>query len=170
MKIIYRIVLSVVMAALLLASCQHNEHPIGLPSGEEVSVSISAVLPGDGGAVVKSAEDPGDGTMVNRCILEVYLIDGNNAAALYGSREIVKVENFKASFDDLNLITGQKYRFVLWADHVETLDTEDGLAADNFYDTDAEGVGLRNVTIKDVKAYAGNDDKRDAFSTARRRM
>lgn len=151
------------MAALLLASCQHNEHPIGLPSGEEVSVSISAVLPGDGGAVVKSAEDPGDGTMVNRCILEVYLIDGNNAAALYGSREIVKVENFKASFDDLNLITGQKYRFVLWADHVETLDTEDGLAADNFYDTDAEGVGLRNVTIKDVKAYAGNDDKRDAF-------
>ena len=151
------------MAALLLASCQHNEHPMGLSSGEEVSVSISAVLPGDGGAVVKSAEDPGDGTMVNRCILEVYLIDGNNAAALYGSREIVKVENFKASFDDLNLITGQKYRFVLWADYVDNQETVEGLAADKFYNTDAEGVGLKNVTIKDVTAYAGNDDKRDAF-------
>lgn len=155
--------LSVVMAALLLASCQHNEHPMGLSSGEEVSVSISAVLPGDGGAVVKSAEDPGDGTMVNRCILEVYLIDGNNAAALYGSREIVKVENFKASFDDLNLITGQKYRFVLWADYVDNPETVEGLAADKFYNTDAEGVGLQNVTIKDVTAYAGNDDQRDAF-------
>ena len=148
---------------MLAASCQHNEHPIGLPSGEEVSVSISAVLPGDGGAVVKSAEDPGDGTMVNRCILEVYLIDGNNAAALYGSREIVKVENFKASFDDLNLITGQKYRFVLWADYVDNQETVEGLAADKFYNTDAEGVGLKNVTIKDVTAYAGNDDQRDAF-------
>lgn len=163
MKIIYRIVLSVVMAALLLASCQHNEHPIGLPSGEEVSVSISAVLPGDGGAVVKSNAVPGNGSEVNRCILEVYLIGDDNAASLYGKREIVEVTGLKASFDDLNLITGQKYRFVLWADHVEAPDTEDGLAADNFYDTDAEGIGLQNVTINDVKAYAGNDDQRDAF-------
>ena len=150
-------------ALLLLTSCQHNEHPMGLPSGEEVSVSISAVLPGDGGAVVKSNAVPGNGSEVNRCILEVYLIGDNDAASLYGKREIVEVTGLKASFDDLNLITGQKYRFVLWADHVEALDTEDGLAADNFYDTDAEGVGLQNVTIKDVKAYAGNDDKRDAF-------
>lgn len=155
--------LSVVMAALLLASCQHNEHPMGLSSGEEVSVSISAVLPGDGGAVVKSNAVPGNGSEVNRCILEVYLIGDNDAASLYGKREIVEVTGLKASFDDLNLITGQKYRFVLWADHVEAPDTEDGLAADNFYDTDAKGVGLQNVTIKDVTAYAGNDDQRDAF-------
>lgn len=145
-------------ALLLLTSCQHNEHPMGLPSGEEVSVSISAVLPGDGGAVVKSNAVPGNGSEVNRCILEVYLIGDNDAASLYGKREIVEVTGLKASFDDLNLITGQKYRFVLWADHVE-----DGLAADNFYDTNAEGVGLKKVTIKDVTAYAGNDDRRDAF-------
>lgn len=158
MKAMYQIILSAAAAILLAASCQHNEHPMGLPSGEEVSVSISAVLPGDGGAVVKSNAVPGNGSEVNRCILEVYLIGDDNAASLYGKREIVEVTGLKASFDDLNLITGQKYRFVLWADHVE-----DGLAADNFYDTDAEGVGLRNVTIKDVRAYAGNDDKRDAF-------
>lgn len=159
MKNAKNILLYAVGASLiLLSSCQHNEHPMGLPSGEEVSVSISAVLPGDGGAVVKSNAVPGNGSEVNRCILEVYLIGDNDAASLYGKREIVEVTGLKASFDDLNLITGQKYRFVLWADHVE-----DGLAADNFYDTDAEGVGLQNVTIKDVKAYAGNDDQRDAF-------
>ena len=158
MKAMYQIILSAAAAILLAASCQHNEHPMGLPSGEEVSVSISAVLPGDGGAVVKSNAVPGNGSEVNRCILEVYLIGDNDAASLYGKREIVEVTGLKASFDDLNLITGQKYRFVLWADHVE-----DGLAADNFYDTDAEGVGLQNVTIKDVRAYAGNDDQRDAF-------
>lgn len=158
MKAMYQIILSAAAAILLAASCQHNEHPMGLPSGEEVSVSISAVLPGDGGAVVKSNAVPGNGSEVNRCILEVYLIGDNDAASLYGKREIVEVTGLKASFDDLNLITGQKYRFVLWADHVE-----DGLAADNFYDTNAEGVGLKKVTIKDVTAYAGNDDRRDAF-------
>lgn len=163
MKAMYQIILSAAAAILLAASCQHNEHPMGLPSGEEVSVSISAVLPGDGGAVVKSNAVPGNGSEVNRCILEVYLIGDNDAASLYGKREIVEVTGLKASFDDLNLITGQKYRFVLWADHVEAPDTEDGLAVDNFYDTDAEGVGLKNVTIKDVTAYAGNDDQRDAF-------
>ena len=150
-------------ALLLLTSCQRDELQGGSISGEEVTVSISAVVPGDGGAVVKSNAVPGNGSEVNRCILEVYLIGDNDAASLYGKREIVEVTGLKASFDDLNLITGQKYRFVLWADHVEALDTEDGLAADNFYDTDAEGVGLQNVTIKDVTAYAGNDDQRDAF-------
>lgn len=164
MKNAKNILLYAVGASLiLLSSCQHNEHPMGHSSGEEVSVSISAVLPGDGGAVVKSNAVPGNGSEVNRCILEVYLIGDNDAASLYGKREIVEVTGLKASFDDLNLITGQKYRFVLWADHVEALDTEDGLAADNFYDTDAEGVGLQNVTINDVKTYAGNDDQRDAF-------
>lgn len=152
---------AVLISALLFASCQHNEHPMGLPSGEEVSVSISAVMPGDGGVVVKSDAEPGNGDQVNRCILEVYLIDGNDAASLYGQREIVKVDGLKASFDDLNLITGQKYRFVLWADYVESPDTEDGLAADKFYDTDGTD-GLQNVTMV-TTGYAGNDDQRDAF-------
>lgn len=160
MKAIYQIILSAAAAVLLAASCQHNEHPMGLSSGEEVSVSISAVLSGDGEAVVKSDAEPGNGDQVNRCILEVYLIDGDNAA-LYGSREMVKVENLKASFEDLNLITGQKYRFVLWADYVDNPDTEEGLAQDKFYDTDGTS-GLQNVTMI-VEDYAGNDDRRDAF-------
>ena len=161
MKAMYRIILSAAAAILLAASCQHNEHPMGLPSGEEVSVSISAVLPGDGGAVVKSNEVPGNGSDVNRCILEVYLIGDNNAASLYGKREIVKVTDLKASFDDLNLITGQKYRFVLWADYVGNPETVEGLAVDKFYNTDGAD-GLQNVTMV-TSDYAGNNDQRDAF-------
>lgn len=161
MKAMYQIILSAAAAILLAASCQHNEHPMGLPSGEEVSVSISAVLPGDGGAVVKSNAEPGNGSEVNRCILEVYLIGDDNAASLYGKREIVEVTGLKASFDDLNLITGQKYRFVLWADHVDVTESVDALATDKFYNTDETG-GLQNVTMVTTD-YAGNDDQRDAF-------
>lgn len=161
MKRIFNTAFAVAAAALLSASCQHNEHPMGLPSGEEVGVSISAVLPGDGGAVVKSDAEPGNGSEVNRCILEVYLIGDNDAASLYGKREIVKVTDLKASFDDLNLITGQKYRFVLWADYVGNPETVEGLAVDKFYNTDGAD-GLQNVTMVTTN-YAGNDDQRDAF-------
>lgn len=162
MKNAKNILLYAVGASLiLLSSCQHNEHPMGLPSGEEVSVSISAVLPGDGEAVVKSNAVPGNGSEVNRCILEVYLIGDNDAASLYGKREIVEVTDLKASFDDLNLITGQKYRFVLWADHVDGTESVDALATDKFYNTDGIG-GLQNVTMVTTN-YAGNNDQRDAF-------
>ena len=147
-------------ALLLLTSCQRDELQGGSISGEEVTVSISAVVPGDGGAVVKSDAEPGNGDQVNRCILEVYLIDGDDAA-LYGSREMVKVENLKASFEDLNLITGQKYRFVLWADYVDNPETVEGLAVDKFYNID-EADGLQNVTMV-TSDYAGNNDQRDAF-------
>lgn len=161
MKRIFNTAFAVAAAALLSASCQHNEHPMGLPSGEEVSVSISAVLPGDGGAVVKSDEEPGNGSEVNRCILEVYLIGDDNAASLYGKREIVKITDLKASFDDLNLITGQKYRFVLWADYVDGTESVDDLDTDKFYNTHGTG-GLQNVTMM-TEDYAGNNDRRDAF-------
>ena len=147
-------------ALLLLTSCQRDELQGGSISGEEVSVSISAVVPGDGGAVVKSAEDPGNGSEVNRCILEVYLLegeDGSATASLYGTRQVVKVENLTAAFEDLNLITGQKYRLVLWADHVK--DPENGLGTDLYYDTE----NLPSVSYKSGTEYKSNEDSRDAF-------
>lgn len=159
---VYSLVL--VLSALLLTSCQRDELQGGSISGEEVTVSISAVVPGDGGVVVKSNDNPGNGSEVNRCILEVYLLegeDGSATASLYGTRHIVKMQDQKASFEDLNLITGQKYRFVLWADYVDNPDTEAGLAVDKFYETDAAD-GLQTVTMV-TESYAGNEDKRDAF-------
>ena len=147
-------------ALLLLTSCQRDELQGGSISGEEVTVSISAVVPSDGGAVVKSAEDPGNGSEVNRCILEVYLLEGEDGSAtanLYGTRQVVKVENLTAAFEDLNLITGQKYRLVLWADHVK--DPENGLGTDLYYDTE----NLPSVSYKSGTEYESNEDSRDAF-------
>lgn len=147
-------------ALLLLTSCQRDELQGGSISGEEVTVSISAVVPGDGGAVVKSNDNPGNGSDVNRCILEVYLLegeDGSATASLYGTRQVVKVENLTAAFEDLNLITGQKYRLVLWADHVD--DPENGLGTDLYYDTE----NLPSVSYKPGTEYKSNEDSRDAF-------
>ena len=147
-------------ALLLLTSCQRDELQGGSISGEEVTVSISAVVPGDGGAVVKSKDNPGNGSEVNRCILEVYLLegeDGSATASLYGTRQVVKVENLTAAFEDLNLITGQKYRLVLWADHVD--DPENGLGTDLYYDTE----NLPSVSYKSGTKYESNEDSRDAF-------
>ena len=61
----------------------------------------------------------------------------------------------------MNLITGQKYRFVLWADYVDNPETVEGLAVDKFYNID-EADGLQNVTMV-TSDYAGNNDQRDAF-------
>lgn len=147
------------VALLLLTSCQRDELQGGFISGEEVTVSISAVVPGDGGAVVKSNDNPGNGSEVNRCILEVYLLggeDGSVTASLYGTRQVVKVENLTAAFEDLNLITGQKYRLVLWADHV---DPKNGLGTDLYYDTK----NLPSVSYKSGTEYESNEDSRDAF-------
>ena len=147
-------------ALLLLTSCQRDELQGGSISGEEVTVSISAVVPGDGGAVVKSNDNPGNGSDVNRCILEVYLLggeDGSVTASLYGTRQVVKVENLTAAFEDLNLITGQKYRLVLWADHVD--DPKNGLGTDLYYDTE----NLPSVSYKSGTEYESNEDSRDAF-------
>ena len=148
------------VALLLLTSCQRDELQGGSISGEEVTVSISAVVPGDGGAVVKSNDNPGNGSEVNRCILEVYLLKGeygSATASLYGTRQVVKVENLTAAFEDLNLITGQKYRLVLWADHVK--DPENGLGTDLYYDTE----NLPSVSYKSGTEYKSNEDSRDAF-------
>ena len=148
------------VALLSLTSCQRDELQGGSISGEEVTVSISAVVPGDGGAVVKSNDNPGNGSEVNRCILEVYLLkgeDGNATASLYGTRQVVKVENLTAAFEDLNLITGQKYRLVLWADHVEN--PESGLETDLYYETES----LPSISYKSGTEYESNEDSRDAF-------
>ena len=154
------LLLTIAATALLLTSCQRDELQGGSISGEEVTVSISAVVPGDGGAVVKSNDNPGNGSDVNRCILEVYLLggeDGSVTASLYGTRQVVKVENLTAAFEDLNLITDQKYRLVLWADHVD--DPENGLGTDLYYDTE----NLPSVSYKSGTEYESNEDSRDAF-------
>lgn len=146
---------------LLLTSCQRDELQGGSISGEEVSVSISAVMPEGGEPVVRSATDPGDGSDVNRCIMSIYLADEGLADGpiLYADKVIAQVSGKTAVFPDQRLVSGHEYRFVFWADHVADNTSETGRAADLHYNTQ----NFPTVSFKDGAAYKSNDDTRDAF-------
>ena len=145
---------------MLLASCQRDELTGGTPAGEEVTVSISAVMPEGDEPVVRSATDPGDGSDVNRCIMSIYLADEDlQAPILYAEKVIASVNGKTAVFPDQRLVSGHEYRFVFWADHVANNTSETGRAADLHYDTQ----NFPTVSFKDGAAYKSNDDTRDAF-------
>lgn len=148
-------------AMMLLASCQRDELTGGTPAGEEVTVSISAVMPEGGEPVVRSAVDPGDGSDVNRCIMSIYLADEGLAGGpiLYAEKVIAQVSGKTAVFPDQRLVSGHEYRFVFWADYVTDNSSEDGRAADLHYNTQ----NFPTVSFKDGAAYKSNDDTRDAF-------
>ena len=157
-------------AALLLSACQRNELGGGSLSGEEVTVSISAVMPDGGSAVVKSDTEPGDGSLANRCIMQIYYLpDGESGSAdpiPYGDRVTVAVSGMKALFPDQRLVSGHDYRFVFWADHVTDNSSAEALAQDLHYDTEEFPI----VSFKEEEdgklSYSSNDDTRDAFFTA----
>ena len=163
MKAIY-LAITAAAAALLLSACQRNELGGGSLSGEEVTVGISAMMPLDGGAVVKSNAEPGKGDEVNRCIMQVYLADDTELsnATEVGELKTVEVTDGKASFGSLQLVAGHTYRLVLWADCATKTSGTDGATAsfsDLYYNTG----NYPEVSFKDGVKYAGNDDSRDAF-------
>ena len=145
-----RITISLLLLAaltVLSVSCQRNEITAG--DGTTKDVSISIALPS--GLLVKSQDNPGDGSMVNRCILEIYE-DG----VLYGERLYADISSLSASFMT-RLTTGKTYTFVLWAD------CADGNAADGFSDIYYNTAdGLTSITVY-PEAYTNNNDGLDAF-------
>ncbi len=126
-----------------LISCQKDDMSsmsVGSPS------TLTVKIPQ--GIETKAAADYGQGTQINRCILEIYR-NGN----LYGERQVAAVTNSQVTFSDLQLVPSQTYDFVLWAD------CGDG-TADKYYNT----TNLNAVTVNTAnKAYTGNDDGFDAF-------
>ena len=137
-------------AVMLLASCQRDELQGGSISGEEVSVSISATMPIDGGAVVKSNDEPGNASEVNRCIMGVYLNDdGMSQPEPMGDKVVVRVDGttHKAEFGDLQLVSGHKYLLVFWADNA-TEDSDNGFE-DNHYNT----ADFPEVTFKEASSH-----------------
>lgn len=155
---------------LLLTSCQRDELQGGSISGEEVSVSISATMPIDGGAVVKSDTEPGDGSLANRCIMQIYYLpDGESGSAdpiPYGDRVTVAVSGMKALFPDQRLVSGHDYRFVFWADHVTDNSSAEDLAQDLHYDTEEFPIVSFKEEEDGTLSYSSNDDTRDAFFAA----
>lgn len=137
---------------LVFAACQSDELANGGRNGE-VAASFSVQLPGNGNDAVTRAATAGDGTSVNRCIMEIYLND-----ELY-SRQIgaIQPDGLTAGFD-VRLVTSQTYKFVFWADYVESVEG-DAIKTDLHYNT----ADLRNIFMQGDYNGSGKDDTRDAF-------
>ena len=136
------------LAMLGLTACQSDDLQGG--KGDDTSVRLTATL-ADGVATRASIDDTGKGTKADECILQIYEKegDGDNATYTpYGSQTKVSVNDLKAQFSNVRVVSGKTYKFVFWADNKE---------GDYYNDTD-----LRNITIKNT-AESLNDDKRDAF-------
>ena len=149
--------ISAAVMTLLAVSCQREETGFGLPAGEEVTVTLSASVP-TGGPAVKSAENPGNGSEVNRCILGVYMVDGENGPQLYGTLSYEQVTGQQATFEDVTLLTGYDYKLVFWADNVASTTN---LQTDNHYVTTVFPTVTYNTA--DGYQYMSSDDTRDAF-------
>lgn len=145
------------LALLLSTACQREELANGILPGEEVNVTISAVMP-SGGPEVKSAEDPGDGSAINRCVLGVYLVNGSTQE-LYGDVMYEAVSGGTATFEDVALLTGYDYKLVFWADNVAETSA---LSTDNHYTVTFETTAPQ-VSYKSEGTYTSSDDTRDAF-------
>lgn len=150
--------ISAAVMALLAVSCQREETGFGLPAGEEVTVTLSASVP-TGGPAVKSAETPGNGSEVNRCILGVYMVTDESSTELYGTLEYEGVgTDGTATFEDVTLLTGYDYKLVFWADNVASTTN---LQTDNHYVTTDFPTVTYNTA--DGYQYMSSDDTRDAF-------
>ena len=152
--------ISAAVMALLAVSCQREETGFGLPAGEEVTVTLSASVP-SGGPSVKSNADPGNGDQINRCILGVYMVDGENGPQLYGTLSYEQVTGQQATFEDVTLLTGYDYKLVFWADNVASTENLQNLQTDNHYLTNNFPTVTYNTT--DGHQYMSSDDTRDAF-------
>ncbi len=138
--------LMLMAAALLIGLTACQEKLTDTPIEGEVDVQITAALPNTMGT--RSQANPGNGSEVNRCIMEIY-----KGGQLYGERHVASVSNLGATFS-VRLIAGQDYQFVFWADKSGSTINDD-----LHYNT----TNLNTVTIKDLDTYKGNDDTRDAF-------
>lgn len=149
-----RILLFAAVVLFGVSACRKDELP-DYGSGKQMDVSVSASIPAEM-QLARSNANPGIGDMVNRCMMEVYLLKGD-AYEKYGDREVVALNDAKTAEFKTRLVAGQTYKLVFWADAAAVVDG--GAFTDKHYNTE----DLANVQLADVAAYTGNDDTRDAF-------
>ena len=142
-------------AVMLLASCQRDELQGGSISGEERVVTVTAVMPSDL-VEVRSNDKPGDGTLANRCLMQVYVVD-NQTPTAYGEPQTAAVSNLRATFET-RLMSGHDYRLVFWADCATAPAAEDGEFTDKYYYTEQ----FPKVSLIATE-FHGNQDELDAF-------
>ncbi len=123
-----------------MTACQKTEMSDATSGNTQITVKAS--FP----AQMAETRAAGDGTTVDRCIMQIYL-DGE----LYGERQVAAVENLSATFS-VRLVAGKTFDLVFWADKSGA-----DINTDLHYNT----ADLANVAF--TGDYIGNDDARDAF-------
>lgn len=144
-------------AVMLFASCQRDELQGGSVSGDERVVTVTAVMPSDP-VEVRSNDNPGDGTLANRCLMQVYVVDDPQTPIAYGEPQTAAVSNLSATFET-RLKSDHAYRLVFWADCATAPAAEGGEYTDKYYDTDQFPTKVSLITT----AFLGNQDELDAF-------
>ena len=155
--------LALLALVLGLASCQNDPYGLDVDANGEAAVTLNVALPDD--ATRAAGKDSAKGGVNNvdlandydiRFILEVYNADGTLAKERMTE---VKDTETSASFS-FRLVPGRNYKFVVWADFVnQGSDGKDDL----HYNTDATGLGLRNVTVV-TNDWTVIDESRDAYT------
>ncbi len=134
-------------AALLLVGCA--KEPVSEQGGGLTAVTFTAGFE-NAAATRAIADNDGNGANVTRCIMEIYYGD-----QLY-KRLVQPVSAQKATFSDVPVVAGKKYRILFWAD------CGDGLE-DKYFDAD----NLKFVKLKKdaflTALKSKNNDKLDAF-------
>lgn len=144
-------------AVMLFASCQRDELQGGSISGEERVVTVTAVMPSDP-VEVRSNDKPGDGTLANRCLMQVYVVDDPQTPIAYGEPQTAAVSNLSATFET-RLKSDHAYRLVFWADCATAPAAEGVEFIDKYYNTDQFPTKVSLITA----AFLGNQDELDAF-------
>lgn len=145
------------VAVMMLASCQRDELRGGALEGEERAVTVTALMPSDP-VEVRSNDDPGDGTLANRCLMQVYVVDDPHTPIAYGEPQTAAVSNLSATFET-RLMSGHAYRLVFWADCATAPAAEGGEYKDKYYSTEGFPTEVSLIST----AFRGNQDELDAF-------
>ena len=135
--------------ALALTACQKEEF-----RGNEAEGIYTFEVSADNIATKATIDGDGNGTAVNRFIMEVYLVKPTELVLLDRKVQAPTADSPKSTSFNLTLIKDQEYKVLFWADK-----GTDAMG-DLYYKTTEN---LQNVSFLD-EARKGNNDALDAFS------
>lgn len=150
MKKIFKTLSASVLMALALTACQKEEF-----GGNEAEGIYTFEVSADNIATKAAIDRDGNGTDVNRFIMEVYLAKTTGELVLLDRQvKAPTAASPKSTSFNLTLIKDQEYKVLFWADK------GDDSMGDFYYKTTDN---LQNVSFLNA-ARTGNNDALDAFS------
>ena len=149
MKKIFKTLSASILMALALTACQKEEF-----GGNEAEGIYTFEVSADNIATKAAIDGDGNGTAVNRFIMEVYLANPTELVLLDRQVKAPTADSPKSTSFNLTLIKDQEYKVLFWADK------GDDSMGDLYYKTTDN---LQNVSFLNA-ARQGNNDALDAFS------